>query len=191
MLHYIEKLQTCSCKIECYTCNKLNNDIIRLSTTLTTSCKKLLSWLARLPFTRLSILNQFRDQLNNQMKLILKLFKKISKQEDFHIKLSSHLFRILDDCNKTLDLFEETFDEDPDKKSLIYNYCYLEKVILRKRSNEQLLGLTLTKLLDGLHTVAEIEKDSSSDDCAKLSVGDDILAINNQVIVRISFEILI
>jgi hypothetical protein len=169
-------------------CNKLNNDIIRLSATFTSSCKKLLSWLARLPFTRLSILNQFRDQLNNQMKLILKLFKKISKLEDFHTKLSSHLFKILDNCNKTLDLFEETFDDEPDKKSLIYNYCYLEKVILRRRTNEQILGLSLTKLLDGLHTIAGIEKDSASDDCARLSVGDDILAINNQVIVSILFN---
>lgn len=96
------------------------------------------------------------------------------------------MLKIENYCTELLNVCEIVADNENDKNSIVFNYCYLEKVVIRRKSSEQTLGLTLTNLLDGVYTVAEISKESASDECSRLNVGDDIFAINDQVIVWIT-----
>ncbi len=43
--------------------------------------------------------------------------------------------------------------------------------------------MSIVSLVDGIYTVGEVEKESASDECNRLNVGDDILAIDEQSIV--------
>lgn len=95
ILNYINKLLTCakcsyitSSKYDyyypCKSCLKIEHDICKLMSALSTSYRRLLSWLARLPFTRLKTIDQFRNEINSEMKNLFKLYRKRFKIDNFY-----------------------------------------------------------------------------------------------------------
>jgi hypothetical protein len=55
---------------------KLKHDLIKNSALLAATYRKLITWLVRLPFTKLKPFEKFRDEINNKMKVFFKLFRK-------------------------------------------------------------------------------------------------------------------
>ena len=54
---------------------------------------------------------------------------------------------------------DSSCDEENGRIAVAYNFCYLEKVTIRKRDAEQSLGISITCLIDGIFTVAEIVRE--------------------------------
>ena len=84
---------------------------------------------------------------------------------------------------RMLDYCELNCDKENAKISVAFNYCFLEKVVLKRRSANQELGLSFISLVDGMLTVGEIAPHSSAAECAHLNVEDDLVAVNGQVVV--------
>jgi hypothetical protein len=45
-------------------------------------------------------------------------------------------------------------------------------------------------LVDGIYTVGEVEKETASDECNRMSVGDDVLAVDDQTIVSLIDQVI-
>lgn len=91
----------------------------------------------------------------------------------------SNCFKIM------LDYFDENCDKENGKVSIAFSYCYLEKVYVRKKTETQTLGVSLLSLNEGIYTIVEIARESAADDCSRLNVEDDLIAINNQIVVSL------
>jgi hypothetical protein len=80
---------------DCEKCLKLKKYEIVLNSSSLASCyKKLISWLVRIPFTRLKSFDSFREEINSEMRNFLKLMRK--NFADKFIKDIS--FRVSDLC---------------------------------------------------------------------------------------------
>jgi hypothetical protein len=141
--------------------------------------RKLINWMIRLPFTRLKQCELFRDELNSKMKLFLKIFRSRNKllNGDEEIKLlvrnctyfKSTFKNLLDllilklnemkSCVvQMIDYCEFNCNKDNSKISVAFNYCSLEKVVLKRRTPNQEIGLSFISLVDGIYTVGEINR---------------------------------
>ena len=74
---------------ECDKCVRLRKyEIISGSSQLALKYRKLISWLVRIPFTRLKAFSQFREEINNEMKSYLRLLKKTNLAEKYIKEIS-------------------------------------------------------------------------------------------------------
>lgn len=181
MLNYLEKIQQCA-HPECNYCTKLSADLVKQTSHLTISYRKLITWLVRLPFTKMKKFESFRDDINFKMKNFFKILRKKlneNQYDDLKQVMSDIVFRM----NTMLEFFETSCEKENGKVSVAFNYTYLEKVQLRKKFAEQELGMSLISLIEGVYTIAEITRESAADECTKLNVEDDIIAINNQIVI--------
>lgn len=55
---------------------RLRHDLVKNSAMLASTYRKLITWLARMPFTKLKDFNIFRETINSDMKLFLRSFRK-------------------------------------------------------------------------------------------------------------------
>lgn len=62
---------------------RLKHDLIKNSALLAASYRKLITWLVRLPFTKLRAFEKFRDEINSQMKTFFKIFRKKINENSF------------------------------------------------------------------------------------------------------------
>ena len=77
VLNCINKMEMCGCVDSCCEkCKPLKRNTISYSSTLATTYGKLMSWLVRIPFTRLKPFEKFREEINNEMKSYLKIFRR-------------------------------------------------------------------------------------------------------------------
>lgn len=184
ILNYINQLQNCSCTAnECSRCVKYKRtNILSASTSLALTYRKLISWLVRIPFTRLKPFENFREEINSDMKNFFRLIRKRTS-ENFLNDLKIILKSMLDCCAKLLEYCDLNCEKENGKIAVAYSCCYLEKIILRRTSPDQPLGLKLTTLSDGIFTIAEIVRESAADECSHLNVEDDIIAVNHQIVV--------
>lgn len=206
ILNYIDKLFKCiDCNYSvnesfynpCVLCKKNENEIARLISSLSIAYRSLYSWLVRLPFTQIRTIDPFRKNLRLEMKFLLRVFRKkrekLKKDEviqNFYNNVKINLNKILNYFTEFLDTCDSVGDTDFDKNSIVFNYCCLEKVIIRKNKDksDQILGISLKKFISGIYTIDGISKESTSDECYNLNVGDDIFAINEQIIIGWSIE---
>lgn len=73
---YIERINLLTSMGDVDACVKLKHDLIKNSAYFATIYRKLITWLVRLPFTKLKAFEKFRDELNFEMKMFFKLFRK-------------------------------------------------------------------------------------------------------------------
>jgi hypothetical protein len=57
-----------------------------------------------------------------------------------------------------IDYCERNCNKENSKISVAFNYCSLEKVVLKKRAPNQEIGLSFISLVDGIFTVGEINR---------------------------------
>lgn len=185
ILNYLSRLASCSCIInDCERCVKYKrNEIISASTSLALAYRRLISWLVRIPFTRLKPFENFREEINNEMKNFLRLFRKRIFSDNFYKEMKIKLKSMLECCKKMLIYCDKNCEKENGKIAVAYSCCYLEKVFIRRKDPEQVLGLKLTTLSDGIFTIAEIVRESAADESPHLNVEDDIIAVNNQIVV--------
>lgn len=62
---------------------KLKHELVKNSALLAASYRKLITWLVRLPFTKLKPFEKFRDEINAQMKVFFKFFRKKINETSF------------------------------------------------------------------------------------------------------------
>lgn len=55
---------------------KLKQDLVRNSALLAATYRKLITWLVRLPFTKIKPFDKFRQEVNSQMKTFFRLFRR-------------------------------------------------------------------------------------------------------------------
>ncbi|RNA31543.1 Beta-mannosidase [Brachionus plicatilis] len=181
MSNYLEKIQQCPLP-ECVSCSKLSSDIIKQTSQLATLYRKLITWLVRLPFTKMKKFELFRDDINFKMKSFLKIIRK-KLNENQADELRQMIAEIRQNLCDMLDYFDANCEKENGKVSVAFNYTHLEKVQLRKSRPDQELGVSLINLVDGVYTIAEITRESAADECIKLNVEDDIIAVNGQVVI--------
>ncbi|CAF0808641.1 unnamed protein product [Brachionus calyciflorus] len=181
ILNYLDKIQQYS-PSECDAAQKLNSDLVKQTSLLATTYRKLITWLVRLPFTKMKRFESFRDDINIRMKNFLKIVRKKLNEKQYD-DLKQIVNDLMSNLNSMLDYFELNCEKENGKVSVAFNYTYLEKVQLRKKFPTQELGLSLISLVDGVYTISEITRESAADECAKLNVEEDIIAINNQIVV--------
>lgn len=180
MSSYLEKIQQCSSP-ECASCTKLSSDVIKQTSQLATLYRKLITWLVRLPFTKMKKFESFRDDINFKMKSFLKIIRKKINENQIE-ELKQIILEIRQTLCDMLEYFDTNCEKENGKVSVAFNYTYLEKVQLVKRLPDQELGISLINLVDGVYTIAEITRESAADECIKLNVEDDIIAVNSQVV---------
>lgn len=79
MCMYIERLvsdQQSSTFADPNVSARLKHDLVKNSALLALTYRKLITWLARMPFTKLKDFNTFRESINAHMKTFLKTFRK-------------------------------------------------------------------------------------------------------------------
>jgi len=89
------------------------------------------------------------------MKQFLKLFRK-RQVNNLYNEMKIRLKSMQECCEKMLDYCDRSCEKENGKIAVAYSCCYLEKVYLRRKTPDQVLGLKLTTLSDGVYTVAEI-----------------------------------
>lgn len=181
ILNYVDRIKESSVN-ECENCTKLKHDLIKMASGLATSYRKLITWLVRVPFTRLKQFEKFREEVNFKMKNFLKIFRKKLNENSFD-DLKSSVTDMMSSFRSILDYCETNCEKENGKISVAFSYSYLEKVIIRKKFKDQELGLSLMSLIDGVYTIAEISRESAADECPRLNVEDDIISVNNQIVV--------
>lgn len=169
ILNYLKALETCSCQLtnDCSRCLKYKRyDIVSAGTSLALAYRKVISWLVRFPFTRLKTFENFREEINMEMKNLLRLFRKQCRYQNikysannYYKEMKLKVTSILECCTKMLDYCDQNSDKENGKISVINTCCYLEKVTIRRKSPGQILGLKLTSLSDGIFTIAEIVRE--------------------------------
>lgn len=82
IMNYISRLENCQCiSNDCERCLRYaRNEIISAAASLAVTYRRLISWLVRIPFTRLKPFEVFREEINNEMKTFLRLFRKRSSE---------------------------------------------------------------------------------------------------------------
>lgn len=182
LIRYVELISSCP-SFECEQCVKWRHELVSNANSLTPVYRKLLMWLVKLPFTKLKQFELFRNEINLKMKAFLKMFRKKSIAENLLNEMRHTLYDMVECIRNMLDYCDKHCEEESGRMSLIYNHAYLDRVVLKCQRAEQPLGLSLISLLDGIYTIAEIERESAADDCSRLNVEDDLVAINDQVVV--------
>jgi hypothetical protein len=126
----------------------------------------------------------FRNEINVKMKTLRKMLRKKSLTESFLNEMRHTLHDIVECFRHMLDYCDKHCEEENGRMSLIYTHAYLDRVVLKCQTAEQPLGLSLISLLgNGIYTIAEIERESAADECSRLNVEDDLVAINDQLVV--------
>jgi hypothetical protein len=59
---------------------------------------------------------------------------------------------------KMIEYCEKNCDKENAKVTVAYNSCFLEKVIIKKRHQNQEHGLSFISLFDGIYTIGEITR---------------------------------
>jgi hypothetical protein len=162
---------------------KWRQELVSNSTSLTPVYRKLLMWLVKLPFTKLKQFELFRNEFNSKMKILLKLLRKKLLTENILNEMRQALYDLVECIRNMLDYCDKHCEEECGRMSLIYSHAYLDRVVLKCHTAEQPLGLSLISLIDGIYTIAEIERESAADDCSRLNVEDDLVAINDQLVI--------
>lgn len=181
MSSYLQNIQQCQVP-ECASCSKLSSDIIKQTCQLAALYRKLITWLVRLPFTKMKKFELFRDDINFKMKSFLKIIRKKLNENQVD-ELRQMVVEIRQSLCEMLEYFDVNCEKENGKVSVAFNYTYLEKIKLQKRTIDQELGVSLINLVDGVYTIAEIARESAADECIKLNVEDDIIAVNSQVVI--------
>jgi hypothetical protein len=141
-------------------------EMISQTSSLASAYRKLISWLVRIPFTRLKVFADFREEINNEMKSFLRLFRKQNRCQGLQISSGRHgeemgakLAKMRESCARMLHFCDTNSEKENGKISVAYSCCFLEKVVIRRRLVGQVLGLKLTTLSEGICTVAEIVRE--------------------------------
>lgn len=128
--------------------------------------KKLINWLIRIPFIRIKRFELFRDELNAKMKQLLKIVRSktkltlLSGEEELRqvlremISITSNM---LNECESSTQMTTSE-NKDSAKLAVAFNHCVLEKIVLKKQTTNQELGISLCSLVDGVFTVGEIAR---------------------------------
>lgn len=76
MCRYIERIVETDQLLSSEASTRLKHDLVKNSALLAATYRKLITWLARMPFTKLKDFNIFREAINSYMKAFLKTFRK-------------------------------------------------------------------------------------------------------------------
>ena len=83
IMNYLSRLENCQTCVsnDCERCVEYaRNEIISAAARLALTYRRLISWLVRIPFTRLKPFEVFREEINNEMKIFLRMFRKRSSE---------------------------------------------------------------------------------------------------------------
>ncbi len=156
LLNYIRRLENCACTSDCDRCTKYKRyEIVSAASGLAQAYRRLIAWLVRIPFARLKPFEVFREDINKEMKSLLRLLRR-RPADCLYAEMKARLQSMLECCAQMLDYCDRSCEKENGKVAVAYSCCYLAKVYLRRTSGEQVLGLRLTTLSDGVYTVAEI-----------------------------------
>ncbi|VDD84939.1 unnamed protein product [Enterobius vermicularis] len=154
----------------------LNNILFLSVCQVIEQLKKVLVWLDRSPFDRVSSFIEFRSGI---MQDCLSLLRAVCDPY-----LNKHFSEVVDLINEIAKSVYEKCDSIV-TTSLDPMVCYttsFETAVLRKTKDSLAWGFNLQSSYRGVHVVCEVKLLSPADACGEVDAGDEILQINGEMV---------